>query len=293
MPKRNAIIILNPTAGRAKFHDLTQILNGKLKSAGWKFELVTPQSQADARSIVKSSSSNGFDTVIAAGGDGTVHDVLEGINLENQSMGIIPIGSGNDIYRMLKIEPDPVVAIENLVNGEDWRVDVGDINGTRFLNTAGIGIDSETLIVRRETSGLVKRNYVLLFLKTLGRLKPVHIKITADGKIIEDDFMWVIACNNNYIGGGMLVGPNAVLDDGLLDLVMIRKMTKFNMVKSIPSIFKGTFINRKEVSEMKASEITFETDTPRELGVDGDLMATTPATITVRRGALSLITPIR
>lgn len=293
MPKRNAIIILNPTAGRAKFNDLAKLVNDKLKSAGWEFELVTPQSQSDARSIVKSSSKNGFDTVVAVGGDGTVHDVLEGIDLEIQSMGIIPIGSGNDIYRILKLKPDPAIAIDNLVNGENWKIDIGDVNGTRFVNTAGIGIDSETLIVRRETSGYVKRNYVLLFLKTLGGLKPAHIKITADGEIIEDDFMWVIACNNNYIGGGMQIGPNAVLDDGLLDLVMIRKMTKFNMVCAIPSIFKGTFINRKEVSEMKVSEIMLETDTPRELGVDGDLMATTPAKISVRRGALSLIAPKR
>ena len=293
MPKRNAIVILNPTAGRAKSYDLTKILNDKLKSAGWEFELTTPESQADARSIVKSSSENGFDTVVAAGGDGTVHDVLEGINLENQSMGIIPTGSGNDIYRMLKIKPDPVVAIDNLVNGEDWKIDIGDVNGTRFLNTAGIGIDSETLIVRRETSGWVKRNYVMLFLKTMGGLEPAHIKITADGEIIEDDFMWVIACNNNYIGGGMLIGPKAKLDDGLLDLILIRKMTKFNMVCAIPSIFKGTFINRREVTEMKVSEILLETESPRELGVDGELIATTPAKITVRLGALSLIAPKR
>lgn len=289
MPKRNAIFITNPIAGKGNFKEFIPLLEEKLKSAGWSYEIAMPQSQHESRQAAESSWNRGFDTIVAVGGDGTVHDVLEGINLENQSLGIIPFGSGNDLFRMLKIKIDPETAINSLINGNDWKIDLGMINGKRFLNTAGIGIDSETLIVRRETKGFVKRNYVLLFLKTLTRLNPVHIRITADGNVIDDEFMWAVACNNNFIGGGMLIAPNAIQDDGMLDLILIRRMTKFKMVCSIPSIFKGTFVNMAEVTEIRASEITFETDTPREMGVDGDLLAKTPATITLFPRALSMI----
>ncbi|MCD6218400.1 diacylglycerol kinase family lipid kinase [bacterium] len=289
MQKRNAIIIINPTAGKGNFRDILPLLEEKMNAAGWRYEIAIPQNRDETRQAAKSSFEKGFDTIVAAGGDGTVHDIVKGINLEKQSLGIIPLGSGNDIFRMLKIKIDPVAAIDNLINGDDWKIDVGIINGKRFLNTAGIGIDSETLIVRRETKGFVKRNYVLLFLKTLSRLKPVHIRITADGTVIDDEFMWVIACNNNYIGGGMLIAPNAIHDDGLLDLILIRKMSKFKMVYCIPSIFKGSFVNMREVTEIRASEITFETDTPCEMGVDGDLPVKTPATISILPRALSLI----
>ena len=283
------MIIINPTAGKGNFRDILPLLEEKMNTAGWRYEIAVPQSRDESRQTAETSHEKGFDTIVAVGGDGTVHDVLEGINLENQSLGIIPLGSGNDLFRMFKIEINPATAIDNLINGDDWKIDVGIINGIRFLNTAGIGIDSETLIVRRETRGFVKRNYVLLFLKTLSRLKPVHIRITADGTVIDDEFMWVIACNNNYIGGGMMIAPNAIHGDGLLDLILIRKMSKLKMMYCIPSIFKGTFVNMPEVTEIRASEITFETDTPCEMGVDGDLHAKTPAAISVLPRALSMI----
>jgi diacylglycerol kinase (ATP) len=260
-----------------------------MKKAGWKYAIEIPDTADGTVNASRESLKRGFDTVVACGGDGTVHDILTGMDIENQALGIIPLGSGNDLFRMLKIKKDVKIAVENLVNGGNWKIDVGLVNGLRFLNTAGIGIDSETLLVRRDTEGFVKRNYVLLFLKTMGKLQPVSIKITADGQIIDDKFMWAIVCNNNYIGGGMQIAPNAILDDSLLDLILIRNMSKPQMLWNIPNIFSGKFIKHPKVSEMKVSSVRFETNTPRELGIDGDLRASTPVDFSVIPRVLSMI----
>lgn len=289
MPKRSALLIVNPISGKRSYPQVLPVIETELKKAGWKFEIEIPDSENGTVNASKESLKRGFDTVVACGGDGTVHDVLTGMDIENQSLGIIPLGSGNDLYRMLKIKKDIGIAIENLVNGENWKIDVGLVNNLRFLNTAGIGIDSETLLVRRDTEGFVKRNYVLLFLKTMGKLQPVSIKITADGQVIDDTFMWAIVCNNNYIGGGMQIAPNAILDDGLLDLILIRKMSKPQMLWNIPNIFSGKFVTHPKVSEMKVSSVRFETDTPKELGIDGDLRASTPVDFKVIPRVLSMI----
>jgi diacylglycerol kinase (ATP) len=289
LQKRSALIIVNPVSGSRSHPQVLPFIESELKKAGWRFEIEIPDSENGTVNASRESLKRGFDTIVACGGDGTVHDILTGMDIENQALGIIPLGSGNDLYRMLKTKKDIGIAVENLVNGKDWKIDVGLANGLRFLNTAGIGIDSETLLVRRSTEGFVKRNYVLLFLKTMGKLQPVSIKITADGQVIDDIFMWAIVCNNNHIGGGMQIAPNARLDDGLLDLILIRKMSKPEMLWNIPKIFSGEFIKNRKVSEMKVSSVRFETDTPRELGIDGDLRASTPVDFKVIPRVLSMI----
>jgi diacylglycerol kinase (ATP) len=286
---RNAIVIANPTSGHGACYKVLPPLEEEMKKAGWKYSIQIPQSRDDALKITRESSSKGFDAVIAVGGDGTIHDVVEEIDLEKQALGMLPLGSGNDLFRMLKIKDNHESAIRNIIDGDDWKIDVGLVNDKRFLNTAGTGIDSETLVVRRDTKGFVKRNYALLFLKTLGRLKPFMMKITADDKIIESEFMWVIVANNNYIGGGMLIAPDAKQDDGLLDLVMIRKTSKFNMARNLPGVFKGLHLKMKETSQMKVRNVVFECDEERELGVDGDVRGKTPVFITVMPRALRMI----
>ena len=289
MPLRNAIVIANPTSGHGACYKALPDLEREMKKAGWRFAIEIPKSADETKKVARESPRKGFDSIIAVGGDGTIHDVLEAIDIEHQSLGILPLGSGNDLFRMLKIKGDYESSIRNIIDGGNWKIDVGMVNDIRFLNTAGTGIDSDTLVVRRDTKGFVKRNYVLLFFKTLGRLKPFHVKITADGKIIEDDFMWVIAANNNYIGGGMMIAPDASQDDGLLDLVMIRKTSKFRMAINVPAIFKGEHLKMPETSQMKVRDVIFECDKPRELGVDGDVRSKTPAHITIMPRALSLI----
>lgn len=289
MIKRNAIVVCNPLSGKGAYKSVLPDLESAMKSARWHYEIAVPSSEDETKKVARESHEKGFDTVIAVGGDGTIHTVLEGMDYTKQALGILPLGSGNDIVRMLKLKDGQRAAIDNIINGGDWRIDIGMCNDTPFLNTAGIGIDSETLKVRRETKGFVKRNYVLLFLKTLGRLKPFRARITADGELIEDDFDWVITCNNNYIGGGMMVAPNAVLDDGLLDLILIRKAPRWKMVMNIPNIFKGTHSRMEEVSMTQVREVYLETDQPMEMGVDGDLACSTPASIKALPRVLRLI----
>jgi len=289
LPKRNALVIANPTSGRGACYKVLPDLESEMKKAGWRYSIEIPESEEASLKIAKTSSQKGFDSVIAVGGDGTVHTILQGIDIHNQALGIIPLGSGNDLFRMLKIKGDFESAIKNVIEGENWKIDVGLFGEKRFLNTVGTGIDSETIKVRYETKGFIKRNYVLLFLKTLSQLKPFRMRIIADGKVIEDIFSWVIVANNNYIGGGMMIAPHAKQDDGFLDLIIIRKTSKFRMVQNVPAIFRGDHLKMPEASEMKAEEIIFEGDEKRDLAVDGDIRAQIPIQIRVIPRTLSLI----
>jgi len=282
------LILINPTARKKRYKTaLQKLIKDKFRRAGESYEIVEPVNVDAWGECVRSAYEKGFDKLLVAGGDGTVHLSLQGLDYENVALGILPIGSGNDIYRAFGIPMNPEAALDNFFAGEE-RVDLGEVNGHFFLNTAGIGLDSWTIIVKEKSSGMMSGNYVFLFLKTIGMLKGLDCEIEIDGHAICRNAYWVIAANNRFIGGGMKIAPDADLQDGLFDVVIIGKTSKLDMVCRLPHIFKGTHINHPKAEVFRAEHVVIKCAEDIPCALDGELNGPTPLDIRMHHGKLRL-----
>lgn len=282
------LILINPAAGRKKDKSpFFGLIEERFRREGEQFEIIQPDDVGHWSELVRSTSDKGFDKLLACGGDGTVHLTLQGFDYEKVSLGILPLGSGNDIYRMFNVPINPGAALDNFFAGEE-SVDVGEANGRFFLNTAGIGLDSWTLLTREKSSGRLASNYVYQFLKTLRIVKPLQCEIEIDGKTISRNANWVVAANNRYIGGGMKVAPDADVRDGFLDIIIIGKASKVDMLLLIPRIFKGTHVNHPKVEVYKGRDITINCAEDIPCAIDGELHGKPPLEIKVHHRKLRL-----
>ena len=266
---------------------LSGIVAAKFKEEGEDFIIKVPPTPADWDAAVHTAPENGFDKILAAGGDGSVHLSLQSMDFEKLSLGIIPAGSGNDIYRAFGIPMDITSALDNYFAGEEI-VDVGEAVGRYFLNTAGCGLDTWTVEIKNKSTGWLARNYIFLFLKIIRALKPLDLEIDIDGNTLERRAYWAVAANNGSIGGGMKITPDADMRDGLLDVLIIGDVSKAEMIWRIPQTFKGTHVGHPKIEIIRGRNVTINSAQPIPCAIDGELHGHTPIWIKLHHRKLHL-----
>jgi diacylglycerol kinase (ATP) len=301
-------LLVNPKArGRGNVRAINVALE-RFAMAGWAVITVRTGSTDHASEVIRAAPADGFDLLIVAGGDGTVHNAVQHLPLGFPThpsplpLGIIPLGSGNDFYRGIGAPSDPLGAGENLVNGRPMPVDIGvvepinedgslrDEPPIRFVNSAGIGIDSRTLATRLKAPRWLSDRYDLLFLLTLIWMKPMNYRLKAESWERNFPGYWVLCCNNGQIGTGMKIAPEARFDDGMLDVVTVERIPKWRFVRNLPKVFKGTHTDEKGFDVVKAKEVIVRSIPTVRVAADGDLVFRTPVRIRVLPGALTLWT---
>jgi YegS/Rv2252/BmrU family lipid kinase len=222
---------------------------------------------------------------------GQIGGVLAGGDLP---MGVIPGGRGNDLARVLGIPTEIPAAVELLAGGATRAIDVGEVNGRRFLGVASCGFDSEAHRIANQTR-LVKGNLVYLYsaLRALAAWTPARFELALDGDPRSFSGYSVAAANSKAFGGGMFIAPDAELDDGKLDVVWISEIAKLRYLANLPKVFKGRHVDNEEVTVLRAAEVTISADRPFAVYADGDPLADLPATIRVLPRALNVIAPLR
>ena len=232
------------------------------------------------------------DAVIALGGDGTVHTVLQALDLARQTLGIVPLGSGNDMYRNLGLPVTIEAALAPLLAGTRQAWDVGTVGELRFLNSAGAGLDAHTLETRERSRGWIRKNYSALFLKTLTRIQPFPVRITIDGVVREQRGWWFIVANGPWIGGGMHIAPGGSVRDGRFEILCIGEVSKWTLVQALPKVFKGAHLGIPGIELLHGAEVEFATpEAPQRIAVDGELAMATPVTFRLLPGALQVFGP--
>lgn len=210
--------------------------------------------------------------VLAAGGDGTLHQVLQRLDTKSQVMGVLPIGTGNDFARSLDFPYGLAARIKHLANLRPKPIDYGTVNGQRYINSAGFGIDSQTLNTRQRSSGFLGRNYNAAFIATLPRMKAHSAEVDCDGERLDGDYCWILAMNSPCIGGGTLIAPQAEIDDGKLDLLLVKKTGMLNMLRYLPAAIKGKHLGLDLTVYRQAREIEIRLTAPLDyLALDGEL----------------------
>lgn len=287
---RRFAILMNPTAAGGKPLRVLPSLQQELTNAGAEHRVIETRDMAHATHAARDASGRG-EVVVALGGDGLVGK-LAGALSDTAALGVVPAGRGNDFARALGIPEDIPGATRVLLEGVRKALDLGEANGRPFACIASLGYDSDANRIANEAK-LVRGNMVYAYaaVRALLAWKPARFTVRLDGREHRFDGYTVAAANTGYYGGGMHMAPGADPSDGLLDVIMVKQVSKLKFVANLPKVFKGTHVDEPTVTVHRAREVEIAADRPFDVYADGDPLTTLPATVRLVRGGLSVIAP--
>lgn len=300
---KHARFIVNPTAGAGKTARKWTHIIDLLKDIGLRFEHDLTEAPGHAIELAREAVKKGYELVVSVGGDGTINEVVNGLydtgDIGDVKLGIISTGTGSDYIRTVGVPRFYEEACRCLMSPGKLAVDVGVVeymnNGRMtkrlFVNFAGLGFDAE--IVRRTTREFKAlgstASYLAGLLTTLLFYSNREISLVIDGEKVEKKVCAVIMNNGKYGGGGMLTAPDADLEDGLLDALIIGDLNKPDLLWSLPRIYRGTHLTHPRVTMKRARELEIRSARPLFLQADGELLGEAPAHFSVLPAALNIV----
>jgi diacylglycerol kinase (ATP) len=298
-----AKVIVNPVAGASSTRRKWPIISKLLKRVGLPFDFEYTEGVGHAIELARLAASDGYRYLVAVGGDGTVNEVANGIlhstNAATTALGIVSTGTGSDFIRSVGISRDYATACSTLTSSRRLSIDVGVVEYRSkgrplerfFINAAGVGFDAAVV---RETERMPKFfggtiPYVAGMLRTLFsyRNKPVVVRVGDEAE--SHRVLNVAVANGGYMGGGMHIAPLAEVGDNLLDVVVIGDMSKLELLKEFPKVYKGTHVTLPKVRMKKGTHVTIESSEAVLVYADGELLGECPASFRVVPGALSIV----
>jgi YegS/Rv2252/BmrU family lipid kinase len=291
---RPHLLLVNPSSGGGRTAKLLPKAQSALKERGLVFRTVKTSSLEHGVAEATRAAESGEVPVVMSG-DGLVGQVGGALAGSGMPMGIIPGGRGNDLARVLRIPADAAGAADVLAAGDEREIDVGEVNGSRFLGIASFGFDSEANRIANEAR-LIRGNLVYAYaaLRAMAAWHPATFQVAIDDREALSFTGYSVAiANSRAFGGGMFLAPHAELDDGLFDVIAIGTGGKLRYLADVPKAFKGTHVHREQVTELHAAGATVEVSADRDFGVyaDGEHLADLPATLRVLGRALRVIAP--
>jgi diacylglycerol kinase (ATP) len=283
MPKHSTKLIINPSAdlGRAWrwTADLRPIVD-EFGGADWT-GTVYPTHAID---LARQAAEDGYSTLVAVGGDGTVHEVINGIMQvppeKRPRLGIVPMGSGNDFAHNAGIERRLEVAMRKVFTGQPRKVDLfraedGSGRSEYLDNTLGVGFDATVTIRSRKIP--VVHGFLMYLISVIQTILLNHeaprMQVATDRESWDEEFLMLVLCNGAREGGGFFIAPEARPDDGVLDYIGIRRVSRPMMFRLIPEVMKGTHGRFPQVRMGKFSKLTLQADRPLRIHTDGEIFA--------------------
>ncbi len=206
--------------------------------------------------------------IIALGGDGTFHEVLNGIvDTEHTTIGFIPSGRGNDFVRTAGCSLNPIKALKDILSGEIRNIDYIDVNGTRCLNVAGTGLDIDVL--ERVEGKTGKLTYLMSLVYCLNHFEPYHVVVKVNGEQYEYDCIMAGVCNGTAFGGNIKLSPLSKIDDGKLDVIVMTMPENGKIVPVLPKFVQGKHMDMPITHHFECDEVSIKTNHPVEL--DGEI----------------------
>ena len=262
------LIVINPTAGGGR----------ALKLAGWNRERVEQRPDVEVRvtsrrgeaeELAAAAIADGRRRVVAVGGDGTVQEVLNGLmaNVGGGELGVVPVGTGNDLARSLGLPSEPAEAW-TVAMGEATRpLDVaratnGEGEDRWFASAGGIGFDAQVAAAMASRKGWQagRAGYLLTTLTELRRFENRRVRIAIDDEVLERSVLFVAVANGEYYGGGMRIAPGARTDDGRLDVCVVGDISRLTAIRQMPNLYRGTHVAHSAVSTHAGTTVSIEGD---------------------------------
>lgn len=253
-------------------------------------DLATTGSEEEARASTREAVEAGYEMVVAAGGDGTVGTVARELLGKKPALGVLPLGSVMNIARMLGIPRDLDEAAQVLVREDVRTVDVGEANGTTFFEVGSVGMNAA---IFREAQRFDEGSYVSV-LKTVWvalRYRPARMVVRLDHRTVSTRALMVAVGNGPYTGLGLTVAPDARLDDGMFDVAIFRRYSRFELLHHLASIAFGRRRYSPKVETYRSSRVSIESHRPLPSRADSHDLGTTPVEFVTRKGELRVIAP--
>jgi diacylglycerol kinase (ATP) len=276
-------LIVNPSSGRERGAEYAELLGVELGKRYGVVQVFHTNGDGDAAAAARGAVANGCQELFVAGGDGTLNEAVNGVAaagaLGRVRFGIFPLGTGNDFAAALGIPLEIEQAIDVVLRGRQLRVDVGIVNGRYFLNTSGGGYIAEVSVaVTPQLKTMAGRlAYMIGGAQALLEYEPVRATILAEpgGLRIGLGLYTFAVCNARLIGGGRLIAPEALIDDGLLDVCLIEKMSALEFLALARKVADGAHVDDPRVRYLQASSVTIEFDRETSINTDGEVLTAT------------------
>ncbi|MEC2074336.1 diacylglycerol/lipid kinase family protein [Alkalihalophilus marmarensis] len=289
------VFIVNTKAGKGRAKRVWTRVEEYLKDNKIEYQVLKTVSKEEIMQLrpILENARGKVRCVIAIGGDGTSHSVINELAGTDVPFSIIPTGSGNDFARANGISKDCIKQINHIVNSDHEKMDVITMGAKSCLTVIGLGFDGLVAKVTNEIKikkWLGSAAYIYSVLKVLNYFKPANVVLTIDGEEMKVDNVWLIAiANHPYYGGGMKICPNASSKDGLLDICVVHSLSKWKLLSIFPLVFSGKHLGKKGVNEYRGKTIQVSSEKPLMIHGDGEMIGETPVTISVKEQSLNVI----
>ncbi len=294
-----AKIILNPYAGRWKAQAAIPEIERVCHEIGLDYELAVTEGPQHAIELAREAALARFSPIVAAGGDGSISEVVNGLMQAAGDevagpFGVIPLGSADDLADMLGLEKEIKAACRLIQTGYTRTIDVGCVNGRFFDNNSAIGLEPMVTI----TQAAMKRvkgtpRYILAALKTILNHKDWHARLTWDDGEFDGPVALVSVGNTRRTGGAFFMTPRAEPDDGFLDFVFTGELGRLQLLRLLPTTFDGSHVEHPDVAQARTTGLTIECDPPTPIQADGELfeLAATRIEYAILPARLQVIVP--
>jgi YegS/Rv2252/BmrU family lipid kinase len=304
MPKHKAKLIINPNAGLGRAWKLGSDLRPIVEEFGgadWSGTAFPTH----ATELALQAAEDGYELIIAVGGDGTTHEVINGLMQvpygRRPRLGVVPVGTGNDFAFNVGMQARPEIAMRQAFNGNSKQIDLVKVTDSHgrceyWGNTLGVGFDATVTIRSRRIPFL--RGFPVYLISVLQTIFLNHdaarLKVRTDAEEWENDSLLLVLCNGPREGGGFMVAPEAKVDDGLLDYATIQRVSRAMMFRLIPEVMKGTHGRFKPVRLGRFRQMRVESDRSLIIHTDGEVFAgfgtdVRQLTVEIQPGALEVM----
>lgn len=307
MDKLNAAIVVNPASANGATGRRWPEMAEAIKQEGISFEHRFTDGPGHATEITRQFLKDGHDLIIAVGGDGTTNEVINGFFDQSgaairpgAAVSFISGGTGRDLIRTIGIPTDTAEAARHLVNSSTRPVDLGRVSFLNnqglpevryFINVAGLGLDGATVDRVNKTSKALGGFVCFLWatVVTLLLYKNQKMRIIVDGEeVCNEPVTVVVFGNGRYFGSGMCIAPDALVDDGLFDIVILKDLSKINLLLSLPRVYKGTHLSHPRITSLQGKSVKVEASSEALLDLDGEQPGHAPVEIEIIPKAINL-----
>jgi diacylglycerol kinase (ATP) len=285
-------LVVNPRASRGNARRRLERLSRLAAAAG--LEMIVPDSAHRLFEAARDAAASGCERLLVAGGDGTLHWAIQGLAGSECALGVIPLGSGNDVAREVGAPRALEAAFEAARQGPVRRIDLGSDGRRYFATVGGVGIDGA--VVRHVDRGVpfVRGPFVypVAVIRAVLGYRPPRLRLDTDSGTIEERVFLASAANLPWFGGGMRVAPDAVADDGGFDLVVVRAISPLRLLWVLPRVYSGSHVSHPAVRVVRTRRVTVHSDRPMDLQADGEILGqvhTVPTRLEVLPGALRVV----
>ncbi len=285
-------LVVNPVSGRRQGERIAATATARLTAAGHRVARIHSSDGAQAREAVAREVAAGAELVLVVGGDGLLHDVLPAVAERDVTVGLLPAGTGNDTARALGLPVgDPDAALDVVLRGRTRAVDLAGTDRGHVVTVVASGFDSkvnERANAMRWPRG--NQRYNLAILAELRTFQPLPFSLDLDGTRLDTEAMLVAVGNGPSFGGGLRIAAGAVMDDGLLDVCVIRPVSKARLVRVFPQLYRGTHVDLPEFERHRVRRVHLACPDVVAYG-DGERLGPLPLTVTVLERALRVLVP--